>query len=162
MPRLLSFLGLLLLLPLVIPFMLGGLIAAAAFDIYRRAWLLLYCWTHAESAYLVCSRRRDWGPLLQNNVIPALPQQVSAVWTETTDRSDRVLRAIRLSQINTAKPFLILVTRFGLRWESLNQTLQNWKEHGKEDVETRIAMRQLIERTLSNLGHSAVSTVQSG
>jgi hypothetical protein len=140
----------LVLLPLLVPLVAAGIVIALGWSLCTWLWLVWFCWTNADRVFLICSRRRGWEPFLRNNVIPALPDHVAAVWLEAPQQWTRVVRAIRASNTRLSKPFMVLVTPFGIKTTPLNERLVHLKRFGKRSSEIRADARAVIDAALDN------------
>jgi hypothetical protein len=150
MKKLAVILLLLVLLPLLVPLVALGIVIALGWALCVWLWLVWFCWTNADRVFLICSSRRDWEPFLKNNVIPALPDHVSAVWLEAPQQCVNVVRAVRASQVRQSIPFMILVTPFGIKSTPLNGPLQHLKHLGKQSSEVGSDARAIIDAALDD------------
>jgi hypothetical protein len=136
--------------PLAIALFAIGTVVALGVSFYDWLWLICFCWRHADRVYFICSRRRGWEPFLKNNAIPVLPAHVSAVWFESPEPLTNVIRATRKSNLMLSKPFLILVTPFGMKPAPLNQRLLHLKHHGKASDVVRGEAHAIVNTVLAD------------
>jgi len=133
--------------------LLAALFVLAAFfaicvSFYKWVWLVWFCWTHADRVYLICSRRRGWEAFLTNNAIPSLPSHIKAIWLESPNQLANIVRAARLGGAFSSKPFLILVTPFGIKSSPLNRRWLHLKPFGKRSIRVRDDARHVIDEAL--------------
>ena len=147
---------LILLSPLLLPLFIVVALLAILVACYHWLRFLVFCLSHLDDVYLVCSRRRGWEPFLANNLIPVLPPYVKAIWIESTSTHKDLLRALRPRRCVTAIPFLALVTPTGIQCKSLNRLLVEYKQHGKPSNAMQDALRPFVEKTLQELSQQYV------
>lgn len=150
MKKLIVVLVLILLSPLLVLLFAAAMLISVCIACYSWMWLVWFCWRHADRIYLICSRRRGWAEFLANNVIPALPDHVTPVWIESPKRLAHVIRAMRLSRSALSKPFLILITPFGIKSTPLNERLYHLKRFGKGAATVRADVRRVVDLALDD------------
>jgi len=148
MAKLLIAILLILFSPLLLPLFIVVAILACIVGCCHWLGFLVFCFTHLDSLYLVCSRRRGWEPFLVNNLIPVLPVQVKAIWIESPGTQKHLLRALRRQRSVTSVPFLALVTPMGLQCKSLNRPLVEKKQQGKASRMTQDVLLPFIEKAV--------------
>ena len=138
---LLMLVAVILLLPLLIPIMLAAAYGDWQFQrTFRRE--------HAGRVFLVCSRRRGWQACLENNILPALPPSVTAVWLETPGGLQDVIRAARLRPRFVSVPYLLLVSKSEITVRALNERLLHLKRPGRRSVTAQAEAQQIIAGVL--------------
>ena len=147
---LIAVVALLFLAPIWVPLLAVLVVVAICVAAYRQLWLLRFCWKHAGNAYLVCSRKRGWESLLQNNVLPVVPDRLVPIWMECPGPHADVVAAARMSNVFLPKPFVLHVTRFRLESAPLNPELRHLKHQAAVSEAARRDARRILEAALDS------------
>lgn len=115
------------------------------------AWLrrLFFCLANSGKVFLVCGRQRGWESFTQNNLIPALPDDVAPIWQHSPSEHRMVFRLVQSNAYGTSIPFLVLVTPISVKCHSLNGPLQALKANGKTSVNTQAKVASLVSKELA-------------
>ena len=97
---------------------------------------------HEGTAFVIVTRRHGWKELIENNVVPALPAGVVAVWDG--DRMDG-FRPTDLPEIRPTRPYLISLRGRRVSVRPLHEDLRPFKQRGKRNEATQAEIRRLIE-----------------
>lgn len=135
------------LLPIAILFILFGFVMLAISQVQARRWRRK-C---AGMVYLVCTPRCGWRDFVTNNLLPVVPEDVTVVWhrSQRDTPLPRELWMFRMHGLwDVPKPFLVAVTQRGVRWRSLNGTLQTLKRSPARSAEAQSLCREILTQAI--------------
>ena len=118
----------------------------------RKRRTLRFCRENCGKIFLICSRRRGWYEFLENNLIPAIPENIEPVWIESKYKDRKVkplFVAMNRFYSPASKPFLLKVESNTLRRKSLNGILQNYKSKGKKDSSIHRDLNKIVEEQVA-------------
>jgi hypothetical protein len=140
---------------LIVPFIL---VALPPFCIYLAVKMLLDRWRDRRwrrknegTYFLVWTSRRGWHDFVVNNVLPALPGNVSVVRTGVGEGwlPTGLARGLREAKVcQPPRPYLAVVSRSGVVALPLNDSLRGLKKRSKKQAAIRERVGRIIARSL--------------
>ncbi|UPT73368.1 MAG: hypothetical protein M0D55_16040 [Elusimicrobiota bacterium] len=138
------------LLPVLIP-------VALAYFCYCGIRDHVYYLLNRGKIIFVVDGRHGWREVILNNAIPALPAGIDPIWYQS-----RVLGGIQSLVVagkQIQRPFLGLVTVWGIKKISVHDKLLRFKTYGKRDPNIGKEIRSIIENAVQELGRTTSPTV---
>ncbi len=155
----LIWIGKALLVLLVAPLLLVIVITVMPYVMFTAAtdWVKsrVYCIQNSGKMYLVVDGQHGWRELVDNNLITALPAEITPIWYDSAESVSFRTKALR--NFWNQRPFLVLLTINGPVGISVHERLLPFKENGKRDEKIRASVRAIIVETAKQLKEKTVS-----
>ena len=142
------------------PFIMG-IVVALSLLVLTFVWVRqqLYFHRNAGKILLVVDGRHGWRELINNNLIPVVPQDVDQVWFDA-ELSCRI-KMVPLVDCVEQRPYIALITRRGLKVASLHKSLLPFKSCGRRDDMVQEKLKPIllgeIERLRALHGYAKIT-----